>query len=286
LEHGESQTRKATKLRCKGRKIGLALGTGAARGLAQIGVLAILEKEGIHIDMIAGTSMGSLVGAVYAQGKDASELEKLALYWGSKRVSLLADPTLPKIGLVRGRKIEDMLRATIGDIEFADLDIPLACVATDIETGDEVVIKQGLVWKGVRASGSIPVILKAVKREGRYLVDGGFVNPLPVNVLKEMGADFTIAVNTTPGVQERLHRGGTNGKEIKAKEPNILHVIMQMVHIINYRGLKSSVVEADVIIEPRVTHIGWGDFHRAPECILQGELAAQVSIPEIKRKLA
>jgi len=264
----------------------LALSSGAARGLAQIGVLKVLEKEGIPIDMIAGTSMGALVGALYAQGRDASELAKLAIYWGSKRFSLLADPTLPKTGLVRGRKIEDMLKSIIGDIEFGDLRMPFACIATDIDSGDEVVIRHGLVWKGVRASGSVPVILKAIKREGRYLVDGAIANPMPVSVLKGMGADFIIAVNTTPGVQERLHGDGTNRKEIKAKEPNILNVIMQMVHIINYRGLKSSLFEADVVIEPRVTHIGWGDFHRAQECILQGELAAQAAIPEIKRKLA
>ena len=264
----------------------MALGSGAARGLAQIGVLKVLEKEGIHIDMIAGTSMGSLVGALYAQGKDASELEKVAVYWGSKRFSLLADPVLPKTGLVRGRKIDDMLRTIIGDIAFGDLDIPFACVAADIWTGEEVVIKGGLVRKGVRASGSVPVILKAIGREGRYLVDGGLVNPVPVSVLKGMGADFIIAVNVTPSVQERLHGDGTNKKEIKAKEPNIFNVIMQLIHIINYRGVKSSPVEADAIIEPQVTHIGWGDFHRAQECILQGELAAQASILEIKRKLA
>lgn len=272
-----------TKLRSKKRKIGLALSSGAARGLAQIGVLKVLEKEGIHIDMIAGTSMGSLVGALYAQGRDASELARLAIYWGSKRFSLLADPTLPKAGLVRGRKIEDMLRQTIGNVEFGDLPISFACIATDIETGEEVIIREGSVWKGVRASGSVPVILKAIKRERRYLVDGALANPVPVSVLKEMGADFTIAVNVTPGVQERLQ--GVSKEEVKVKDPNIFNVIMQMVHIIGYQGVKSSLVGADVIIEPQVTHIGWGDFHRAPECIFQGELAAKASIVEIERKL-
>jgi len=178
------------------------------------------------------------------------------------------------------------LKATIGNTEFGDLDIPLACVATDIETGDEVMIRHDLGWKRVRASGSVSVILKAIGREGRYLVDSAIANPMPVSGLKGMGTDFIIAVNTTPGVQERLHGDGTNKKEMKAKEPNILNVIMQMVHIINYRGLKSSLFEADVIIEPQVVHIGWGDFHRAQEYILQGELAAQAAIPERKRKLA
>ena len=273
-------------MRRKGRKIGLALGSGAARGLAHIGVLKVLEREGIHIDMVAGTSMGSLVGAFYAMGKSAGELEELAVYWGSKRFSLLADPALPKTGLVRGRKIEDMLKTTIGDIEFSDLVVPFACVAADIETGDEVVIKRGLVRRGVRASGSDPVILKAVRREGRYLVDGALATPVPVSVLKEMGADFIIAVNTTPGVQEGLREVEAREKETKAKEPNILNIVMQMVHIIGYQGLKSSLAGADVVIEPRVTYIGWGDFHRAHECILEGELAAQASLPEIRRKLA
>jgi len=265
------------------RKVGLALGSGAARGLAHIGVLEVLEKEGVPIDMIAGSSMGALIGALYAQGKDVSLIKNLAINLGSKRFTLLADPALPKTGLIRGRKIEDTLRLIFGDIKFGDLGIPFACVATGIESGEEVVIKQGLVWQGVRASGSVPVILSAVKRQGRYLVDGALANPVPVSVLKEMGADFIIAVNVTPDVRERIHQ--VSEEQVEAKEPNILNVIMQMVHIIGYRMVESSLVGADVIIEPQVTHIGWFDFHRAPECILQGELAARSCILEIKRQV-
>lgn len=264
-------------LKLQKRKIGLALGAGAARGLAHIGVLEVLEKEGIPIDMIAGTSMGALVGALYAQGKGVSEIKDLAMDLGSRRFTFLVDLALPKTGLIRGRKIKDILKSTIGDIGFEDLKIPFACVATDIESGDEVVIKQGLVRDGVRASGSMPVIFSVVKREGRYLVDGALVNPIPVSILKEMGADFIIAVNVTPDVQERLHWA--------SKEPNIWNVIMQMIYIINYRAVKSSLVGADVIIEPQVTHISWGDFHRVPDCISQGEVATQSAIPEIKRQL-
>jgi len=271
-------------LRSKKMKIGLALGSGAARGLAHIGVLKVLEKEDIHIDMIAGTSMGALVGAVYAQGKDVSQMKNLAIDWGAKRFSLLIDPALPKSGLVRGRRIEDMLKSFFDDIEFVDLKIPFACIAVDIDSGDEGVIKQGSVVEGIRASISIPVLFAVAKLQGRYLVDGGLVNPVPVGILKEMGADFIIAVSITPSVQERLHVASE--EDVKLKEPNIFNVIMQMVHIIGYQGVKSSLVGADVIIEPEVTHIGWGDFHRAPECIFQGELAAQAAIPEIKRKLA
>ena len=172
------------------RKIGLALSGGAARGLAHIGVLAVLEKEGIHIDMIAGTSMGALVGAVYAQRRKAAALEEQAMYWGARRLSLFSELTLSRAGLIRGRKIEKMLKEILGNIEFKDLHIPFACVATNIDSGEEVVIKQGLVREGVRASISVPVILKAVRDEGRYLVDGGLLDNVPTDVLQEMGADF------------------------------------------------------------------------------------------------
>ena len=265
------------------KKIGLVLGGGAARGLAHIGVLKVLGKEGIPIDMIAGASMGALVGVLYAQGKDVSQIKNLAIDLGSKRFTLLADPALPKTGLIRGRKIEDVLRSIIGDIEFGDLEIPFACVATDIMTGEEVVIKQGLVWEGVRVSASIPVIFRVVKLQGRYLVDGALVNPVPVSVLKEMGADFIIAVNVIPNIVKRTHKG--NKEQLEGREPNILNVIMQTIHIAGYQAVRSSLEGADVIIEPQVMDIGWFDFHRAQECILQGEAVARASIGEIKRRL-
>ncbi len=255
----------------------MALGGGAARGLAHIGVLSVLEKEGIPIDMIAGTSMGALIGAIYAQGKSADQIKDLAIELGSKRFSLLADPALPKTGLIQGRKIKNMLKSIMGNIEFGDLRLPFACVATDISTGEEVVIKQGLVREGVMASASIPIMFTVAKRKGKYLVDGGLVNPVPASVLREMGADFIIAVNVEPGISARLHQVD--------KEPNILTVIMQTLYIAAYQSLKASLGGADVVIEPPVDSIGHFDFHRTQECILQGELAAKASILEIKRQL-
>jgi len=192
-------------------------------------------------------------------------------------LALLTDLALPKTGLIRGRKVEDTLRSIMGDIEFRDLKMPFACVATDIITGEEVVIKQGLGWEGVRASVSIPVILAVARREGRYLVDGALRNPVPVSVLRKMGADFIIAVNTITDRSKSL-------KPV-SKKPNIFNVIMQTIHIVAYQSLKSSLTGADVVIEPQVASIGYFDFHRARECILQGELAAQSSIPKIKRRL-
>ena len=259
------------------KKIGLALGSGAARGLAHIGVLEVLEKEGIPIDMIAGTSTGAAIGALYAQGKDASQIKSLATDLNWKKLASLVDLALPKTGFIGGRKIKNLLASVIGDIEFGDLKIPLACVATDMGTGEEVVINRGSVLEGIRASISLPVIFTVAKWEGRYLVDGGLVNPVPVSILKRMGADFIIAVNVIPDIDERTHRVD--------KEPNIISVIMQSLYIATYSLVRSSLTAADIVIEPQVAHIAAGDFHQARECILQGKIAAQDALMQIKRRL-
>jgi len=265
------------------RKIGLALGSGAARGLAHIGVLSVLEKEGVPIDMIAGTSIGALIGALYARGKNVDRIKDLVIELGSKRLSLLADPALPKTGLIKGRKVKNVLKSVIGNIDFRDLKLPFACVATDINSGEEVVIRQGLVWEGVMASGSIPVILPVFKWQGRYLVDGSSVNPVPVSLLKRMGADFIIAVNVIPDVDSRVELA--NEGHTEAKAPNIFSVIMQIINIPIYRVVEYSLSGADVVIEPQVASIGHFDFHRTQECILKGESATQASVLEIKRQL-
>jgi len=261
------------------RKVGLALGSGAARGLAHIGVLEVLEKEGIPIDMIAGTSAGAAIGALYAEGKDVGRIKDLVLGMGWKRLAPLVDLALPKTGFIGGRKVKEQLKLIIGDIEFADLGIPLACVATDIMTGEEVVIDQGSVLEGVRASISLPVIFTVAKWRGRYLVDGSLVNPVPVNVLKRMGADVIIAVNVIPNPGARVQQAEA------LRKPNIISVIMQSIYISSYLLVASCLKGADIVIEPQVAHIGAGDFRRTQECILQGEWAAQGAIPEIKRQL-
>ncbi len=268
------------------KKIGLALGSGAARGLAHIGVLEALEKEGIPVDIIAGTSAGAAIGALYAQGRSARHIKELALEMNWKKRAPLMDFSLPRTGFIKGRKIQNLLTSFIGgDIKFSDLKLPLACVAADITTGEEVVIDQGSVSEAVRASISIPVIFSVVGWGGRYLVDGGIVNPVPVSVAREMGADFVIAVNVIPGVIARDHSADqkqTGGP----KEPNIIHVIMQSIYIGSYSLVRASMEEADIAIEPHVAHYGVADFRHAPELIYQGELAARKVIPEIKKGLA
>jgi NTE family protein len=261
------------------KKIGLALGGGAARGLAHIGVLEVLEKEGIPVDMIAGTSAGALVGALYAQGRSASRIKELALDTGWRRMVSLIDLALPKSGFIEGRKIKNLLKSIIGDINFNELKIPLSCVATDIHSGEEVVISDGPVLEGVRASISVPVIFTAVKWRDRYLVDGGLVNPVPVGTVREMGADLVIAVNVIPTMGVRLQPS----KE--AKEPGIFQSLLHSFYIATYSLVRASLAEADIVIEPKLPHIGYGDFHRISDAIAQGEIAAQALVEQIKQKL-
>jgi len=261
------------------KKVGLALGGGAARGLAHIGVLEVLDKEGVPVDMIAGTSAGAIVGALYAQGRSAAKIKKLALNIGWRQKVSLVDLTLPRSGFIEGRKIKNLLKSIIGDISFSELKIPLSCVATDISSGEEVVISDGPVLEGVRASISIPVIFTAAKWRGRYLVDGGLVNPVPVSTVRKMGADFVIAVNVIPPMGVRF----TPSKGSKA--PGIFQSMLHSLYIATYSLVRSNLAGADIVIEPRLPHIGYGDFHRIGDSIAQGEIAAQELIEQIKQQL-
>lgn len=258
-----------------GEKVGLALGSGIARGLAHIGVLRVLEREGIPVDMVAGTSIGALVGALHAMGKNADEILKTAREIGSRRFNYLVDLNIPKTGLIRGKKIEEKLKQLYGDTEFFDLLLPFKCVATDIDSGEEVIIDDGPVWEAVRASISLPVILAVAKCKDRFLVDGALVNPVPVDIVKDMGAGFVIAVNVIP---DRSIRDAT--------EPNIFDVVMQTLHIVGYYAVRESIARADIVIEPEVDGFALTDFHRVDECVAKGEKAALKAIPEIKRLLA
>jgi NTE family protein len=261
------------------KKVGLALGGGAARGLAHIGVLAVLEREGIPVDLIAGTSAGAGVGALYAQSKSVARIKELVLNTGWRQMVSLVDLALPKSGFIEGKKIKNLLRSVIGDISFSDLKIPLSCVATDIWSGEEVVISDGSVLEGVRASISIPAIFTAVKWRDRYLVDGGLVNPVPVSTVRGMGADFVIAVNVIPPTGVRIHTGR------EAKAPGIFQALLHSLYISSYSLVRNNLAGADVVIEPELANIGFGDFHRASVAIRQGEVAAQALVERIKQRL-
>lgn len=268
----------------KRKKIGLALGGGAARGLAHIGVLELLEKEGIPIDYIAGTSAGSLVGSLYAQGKSSREIREMAIEMSAVEKALLWDPTIELSGIFAGKRITKLLSSVIGNVKFKELKIPFSCVAVDIISGEEVVLKEGSVVEAVRASISIPIVFTVAKKDGRYLVDGGLLNPVPVDVAREMGADFVIAVNVLPliGKKNQVRKKKTGKKEHK---PGIFHVALNTIEIANSHFVEESLRTADFIIEPDTTKISPADFWTAEETILQGEFAASDALPALKRKL-
>jgi NTE family protein len=267
------------------KKVGLALGGGAARGLAHVGVLQVLQKEGIPIDMIAGTSSGAVIGAAYAWSQDTVRMTRDALDANWKKMAPLIDPSLPKSGFIKGKKIRDLIATYVGgDVNFSDLKIPFACVATDIDTGEEVIINSGPVPEALRATISIPGIFTVVKHGDRYVVDGGLTTPVPVEVVRRMGADFVIAVNVNPDVTGRMGKIGSRRAEAH-KEPNIFQVMMQSIYITTYSLARTSLENADVAIEPDLAHIGAGDFNKAQELITRGHEAAQKALPEIRRKL-
>jgi NTE family protein len=183
-------------------KIGLALGSGSARGWAHIGVIQALTKAGIDIDYIAGTSIGSVVGSVFAAG-NIKALEEVAVQLDWKQIAHLFDVVLPKSGLIDGKKVAGFVRNHLREMNIEELPIPFCAVSTDLGTGDEVVIREGDIIEAVRASISVPGIFTPVRNNGRILVDGGLVNPVPVSVVREMGADFVIAIDLSHGIVGR-----------------------------------------------------------------------------------
>jgi NTE family protein len=176
------------------QKIGLALGSGSARGLAHIGVIHALEEAGIKIDFVSGTSIGALIGSVYASNK-LDTFEKVSSDFDWKKIAYFFDIVFPKSGLIDGNKVEDFVREYVHAKNIEDLILPFQAVATNINTGKEVLLDQGDVIEAVRASISVPGIFTPVRKNGQVLVDGGLVNPVPVSIARAMGADFVIAVD-------------------------------------------------------------------------------------------
>lgn len=257
-------------------KLGLALSGGAARGLAHVGVIEVLEQEGIQIDMVAGTSMGAIVGAAFARGLSAAEIKAEAtdLSWG-KLAPLIDINPLQTSGIFGARRIKKKLKNLIGDPDFSELEKRFACIATDLFTGKEVVFTSGKVLDAVLASMSLPLVFKVSKLRRQYLVDGGIVDPLPVTPCRNLGADKVIAVNV-------LKHLAIDSPE---HSPNIMHVLSQVIYIASAHLANDGLEEADVAIEPNMTGIHLADFNQAPEAILRGQLSATDAVPHIKRLL-
>jgi NTE family protein len=267
------------------KRVGLALSGGAARGIAHVGVLDVLHKAGIPIDMIAGTSAGAIMGALYAAQMRTDLMVEYSLDPRWKTFNIMGDPTLGRSGFLKGHKIEKLISGFLGgDYDFNDLKIPFSAVATDIDTGEEIIINSGKVMDAIRASISLPGIFTIVKREGRFLVDGGLTTPVPIHVVRDMGADFVIAVCVSPGVSRRI---GSSYKmrAVAHKEPNIFQILMQSFYITTWTLAHTSLRSADVVIEPEIDHITSSDFRLAPELVAQGQKAAEKALPEIRKKL-
>lgn len=294
------------KCKKKGLKFGLALGSGSARGLAHVGVIQVLKAYDIPIDMIAGTSIGSVIGSLYAAGASIDQLEEAALSMKKSTTLFLMDPTLPHSGLINGKKIEEMLNdLALKDKTFDDLNIPFAAVATEIENGAEVIINQGKLIDAVRASISVPGIFTPLKYQDYYLVDGGLVNPVPVNVAQKMGADIIIAVSlakleayTTTltidretGDLEKVEKSSMFQKTIEQVKssfegPSIIEVINQSIDIMEAKITDQCLEEADVVIVPfGVKETKLLDFDKAEMLIKGGMMATLINIPEIKRAI-
>lgn len=255
----------------QGVKIGLALGGGAARGLAHIGVLQVLEEEGVPIDYLAGTSMGALIAALYASGHSADMIARLAR--GLRRQHWM-DLKLPGMGLIAGEKIQGILNILCQGKNIEDLDKPLGVVATDLETGEEVVLTRGSLAAAVRASIAIPGIFAPVRIDGRLLVDGGVLDQVPVGVVRRLGADIVVGVN----VSATLSSG-------PSRVASLFDVILQSYEIMAREILRLKIAAADIIIEPRVQHISGTHFTRAPEFIAAGAAAAREALPAIRSLL-
>jgi len=254
-------------------KIALVLGGGAARGFAHIGVIRALEQEKIPIDMIVGTSVGSLIGAIYASNANSFELEWTAF---SLERDHVIDYTILSaftgMGLVKGDKLEDFVKAKIPVANIEDLKLPFAAIATDLNRGTRVVLDHGSVAKAVHASSAIPGVFNPVDHQGKLLVDGGVVENLPSSVARERGADIVIAVDISENV-------------INFNITNLIDVMLQAVTIMSSENVKYTRKNADVLITPAVGDVGMLDFSQKKRCMQAGIEAAQKAMPDIKKKI-
>jgi NTE family protein len=251
-------------------RIGLALGGGAAKGFAHIGVIKMLEANGIKADVVAGTSAGSVVGALYASGMDPFRMQERAVALDE---SSIRDVRLFSGGLVQGVALQDYVNREVGNRTIDRLPIPFAAVATRLETGDRIVFVRGNTGQAVRASSSVPGVFEPVKIGDRHYVDGGVVSPVPVDAARQLGADLVIAVDISSKAS-----GSTPG--------SMLGIVNQSIAIMGQNLGRQELARADVVIRPQVNDIGPASFEQRNAAILQGERAALAAIPRIREKLA
>lgn len=250
--------------------IGLALGGGAAKGFAHIGVIKMLEASGIHPDVVAGTSAGSVVGALYASGMDAFAMQQAAIALDQ---ASLRDVRLFGGGLVQGQKLQDYIDGQVRQRPIERLRLPFAAVATDLASGQRTVFTRGDTGQAVRASCSVPGVFEPALIGGRRYVDGGVVSPVPVDAARQLGADFVIAVDISARSDGSL-------------PTDMLGIVGRSVVIMGQHLGAQELARADVVVRPQVNAIGATDFEQRDRAIMEGERAALAAIPLIRTRLA
>lgn len=256
----------------KAPKLGLALGGGAARGFAHIGVIQVLEENGIKPDLVVGTSAGSLVAAFYATGKTGAQLQWLA---DSMDESQLTDWTVPftSRGMLRGEALGRYVNSQLNGAKIEDMKMPLGIVATDLQTGDGILFRRGDIATAVRASSAVPSVFEPVRIGNKDYVDGGLVSPVPVRFARQMGADIIIAVDISSRPED-------------AKTTDILKVLLQTFSIMSKSISQLELAQAEVVVRPAMPDVGSAEFAARKKSIEAGRAAMKLAMPALKAALA
>ncbi|RTL41355.1 MAG: patatin-like phospholipase family protein [Burkholderiales bacterium] len=251
-------------------RVGLALGGGAARGFAHIGVIQVLEENGIKVDLVAGTSAGSLVASLYASGKSGKEMQALA---DTMDEGAITDWSFPLRGLIRGEALARYIRDKTGGRAIEQMALPLGIVATDLSDGSSILFRSGDTGTAVRASSAVPAVFQPVRIGQREYVDGGLVSPVPVRFAKEMGAQLVIAVDITSPPE---------------KDPpgDAFRMLMQTFSIMGRSINMFELRDADIVIRPRLDGVSSADFTARRRAVQAGREAAQALLPLIRQRIA
>ena len=270
LLSGDSAPAPATA-RTRAPRIGLALGGGAARGFAHVGVIQVLEQHGIRPDLVVGTSAGSLVAALYASGKSAAELEQTAL---QMEEAAITDWMLPLFnrGVLKGEALARYVNRQVQHKPLQTMKLPLGIVATDLATGKGVLFQRGDTGTAVRASSAVPGVFMPVAINGREYVDGGLVAPVPVQQAREMGAEMVIAVDISSAPEGE-------------STSDALRVMLQTFTIMGQSINRYALAEADVVVRPALVGVGSADFSARQRSIVAGREAMQAALPRVRQQL-
>jgi NTE family protein len=251
-------------------RIGLALGGGAARGFAHIGVLQVLEEQGIKPDIVVGTSAGSVVATLYAAGLSPTELGTMAM---SLDESSITDWVFPGRSLLKGEALAKFVRARTGGKSIEAMRLPLGIVATDLHSGQPILFRRGDPGMAVRASSAVPAVFEPVKIGGHEYIDGGAVSPIPVRFAKQMGADLIIAVDISAVPEGQPTKGA-------------IDILMQTFNIMGHTISEFEMQDADVVMRPKLDGVGSAEFSARRLSILAGREAALTVLQQLREKIA